>query len=169
MADHHLTTTVQRHRKMSEKPVVTTNNGLFLVLGAAVQNQQNSRYNVCLYCPVVVLRPGRPEVRILPVAPRAAPCGVLLFLFCMDFMEQQKKGFEQSMPHALRPAGQQRPGGAFLGRGMANPFGYAKKRIAMYFCNAFFYSDFRIILVAYHLPHRCTDLLPAFHFSADSQ
>ena len=115
------------------------------------------------------LRPGRPEVRILPVAPRAAPCGVLLFLFCMDFMEQQKKGFEQSMPHALRPAGQQRPGGAFLGRGMANPFGCAKKRIAMYFCNAFFYSDSRIILVAYHLPYRCTDLLPAFHFSADSQ
>lgn len=39
MPDHHLTTTVQRHRKMSEKPVVTTNNGLFLVLGADVQNQ----------------------------------------------------------------------------------------------------------------------------------
>ena len=31
--DHHLTTTVQPHRKMSKKPVVTTNNGLFLVLG----------------------------------------------------------------------------------------------------------------------------------------
>ena len=68
MADHHLTTTVQRHRKMSKKPVVTTNNGLFSILVSAVQNQQNSRCNVCLYCPVVVLRPGRPEVRILPVA-----------------------------------------------------------------------------------------------------
>ena len=33
MPDHHLTTTVQPHRKMSEKPVVTTNNGLFLVFG----------------------------------------------------------------------------------------------------------------------------------------
>ena len=73
---------------MPKKPVVTTNNGLFLVLGAAVQNQQISRFNVSLYRPVVVLRPGRPEVRILPVAPRAAPYGVLLFLFCMDFMEQ---------------------------------------------------------------------------------
>ena len=30
--DHHLTTTVQRHYKMPEKPVVTTNNGLFLVV-----------------------------------------------------------------------------------------------------------------------------------------
>ena len=73
---------------MPKKPVVTTNNGLFLVLGAAVENQQISRFNVSLYRPVVVLRPGRPEVRILPVAPRAAPYGVLLFLFCMDFMEQ---------------------------------------------------------------------------------
>ena len=73
---------------MPEKPVVTTNNGLFLVLVVTVQNQQNSRSNVSLYHPVVVLRPGRPEVRILPVAPRAAPYGVLLFLFCMDFMEQ---------------------------------------------------------------------------------
>ena len=73
---------------MPKKPVVTTNNGLFPVLGTAVQNQQISRFNVSLYRPVVVLRPGRPEVRILPVAPRAAPYGVLLFLFCMDFMEQ---------------------------------------------------------------------------------
>jgi hypothetical protein len=86
--DHRLTTTVQWHYKMLEKPVVTTNNGLFPVLAANVQNQQNSRFNASLYCPVVVLRPGRPEVRILPVAPRAAPYGVLLFLFCMDFMEQ---------------------------------------------------------------------------------
>ena len=31
--DHHLTTTVQSHIKMPKKPVVTTNNGLFLVLG----------------------------------------------------------------------------------------------------------------------------------------
>ena len=152
---------------MSEKPVVTTNNGLFPVLAANVQNQQNSRFIVSLYHPVVVLRPGRPEVRILPVAPRAAPYGVLLFLFCMDFMGQQKGGFEQPVPRALRPAGQKRPGGAFLGRGLANPFGRAKKRIAMYFCNALFYSDFRIILVAYHLPRPCTDLLPAARFSAD--
>ena len=43
-----------------------------------------------------------------------------------------------------------------------------KKRIAMYFCNAFF-PDFRIILVAYHLPHQCIVLLPAVHFSVDLQ
>ena len=86
----------------------------------------------------VIFRPGRSEVRILPVAPRAAPYGVLLFLFCMNFVGQQKGGFEQPVPRALRPAGQKRPGGAFLGRGLANPFGRAKKRIAMYFCNAFF-------------------------------
>ena len=57
--DHHLTTTVQRHYKMPEKPVVTTNNGLFPVLGATVQSQQNSRFNVGLYRLVVVLRQER--------------------------------------------------------------------------------------------------------------
>ena len=66
--DHRLTTTVQWHYKMLEKPVVTTNNGLFLVLAVNVHNQQNSRSNASLYHSVVVLRPGRPEVRILPVA-----------------------------------------------------------------------------------------------------
>ena len=73
------------------------------------------------------------------------------------------------MPRALRPARRKRPGGAFLGRGLAKPFGRAKKRIAMYFCNVLFYSDFRIILAAYHLPHRCISLLPAVHFSVDLQ
>ena len=67
--DHHLTTTVQSHIKMLKKPVVITDNRLFLVLAANVQNQQNSRFYVRLRRPVVVLRPGRPEVRILPVAP----------------------------------------------------------------------------------------------------
>ena len=67
------------------------------------------------------------------------------------------------------PRGAETPGGAFLGRGLANPFGRTKKRIAMYFFNALFYSDFRIILVAYHLPHRCTVLLTAVHFSVDLQ
>ena len=161
---------MQRNCKTPKKPFVTTNNGLFLVLAANVQSQQNSRSNVSLYHPAVVLRPGRPEVRILPVAPRAAPYGVLLFLFCMNFVGQQKGGFEQPVPRALRPAGQKRPSGAFLGRGLANPFGRTKKRIAMYFCNALFVLmlfRFRIILVAYHLPHPCTDLLPAVRFSAD--
>ena len=59
--DHHLTTTVQRNCKTPKKPVVTTDNGLFLVLVVTVQNQQILRFNVGLYRPVVVLRPGRPE------------------------------------------------------------------------------------------------------------
>ena len=66
--DHHLTTTVQSPLKMPKKPVVITDNRLFPVLGAAVQSQQNLRFSVCLRRLVVVLRPGRPEVRILPVA-----------------------------------------------------------------------------------------------------
>lgn len=56
MPDHHLTTTVQWCCKISEKPIVTTNNGLFLVLEATVQNQHNLRSNASLYRPVVVLR-----------------------------------------------------------------------------------------------------------------
>ena len=62
--DHRLTTTVQWHYKMLEKPVVTTNNGLFLVLAATVQNQHNLRSNASLYRPVVVLRRQVPGVRI---------------------------------------------------------------------------------------------------------
>ena len=54
--DHHLTTTVQSHIKMPKKPVVTTNNRLLPVLGAAVQNKQNLRFIDGLYRPVVVLR-----------------------------------------------------------------------------------------------------------------
>ena len=62
--DHRLTTTVQWHYKMQEKPVVTTNNGLFLVLAANVQNQHNLRFIDGLYRPVVVLRRQVPGVRI---------------------------------------------------------------------------------------------------------
>ena len=62
--DHRLTTTVQWHYKMLEKPVVTTNNGLFLVLAANVQNQHNLRFIDGLYRPVVVLRRQVPEIRI---------------------------------------------------------------------------------------------------------
>ena len=73
--DHHLTTTVQSHTKMPKKPVVITTNGLFPVLAANVQNQQNSRFIVSLYHPVVVLRCQVPGVRIPSGAPRAAYYG----------------------------------------------------------------------------------------------
>lgn len=63
--DHHLTTTVQSHIKMLKKPVVITDNRLFPVLAANVQNQQNSRSYVRLCRRVVVLRRQVPGVRIL--------------------------------------------------------------------------------------------------------
>ena len=94
--------------------------------------------------------------------------GAALFVL-HEFYGAVKEGIrKQPVPRALRPAGQKRPGGAFLGRGLANPFRHTKKRIAMCFCNALF-PDFRIILVAYHLPHQCIVLLPAVHFSVDLQ
>ena len=67
--DHHLTTTVQSDIKMPKKPVVTTNNRLFLVLAVNVQNQQNLRSYVRLCRPVVVLRRQVPGVRIPSCAP----------------------------------------------------------------------------------------------------
>ena len=82
--DHHLTTTVQFPFKTPKKPVVTTTNGLFLVLGVTVQNQQNSRLNVDPYCPVVVLGLQRSQVRIQSAAYKEAHCNVILqcaFLF----------------------------------------------------------------------------------------
>ena len=65
MPDHHLTTTVQPHHKMSKKPIVTTNNGLFLVLVVNVHNQQNLRSNASLYRRVVVLRRQVPGFEFL--------------------------------------------------------------------------------------------------------
>ena len=65
---------------MSKKPVVTTNNGLFLVLAANVQNQQNLRFIDGLYRPVVVLRRQVPEVRI--------PSGALKNLIAMHFCNE---------------------------------------------------------------------------------
>lgn len=58
--DHRLTTTVQGCCKTPKKPVVITDNGLFLVLGAAVQDQQILRFIVSLYRPVAVLRRHMP-------------------------------------------------------------------------------------------------------------
>lgn len=60
-------------------------------------------------------------VRIPPSAPRAAPCGVLLFYFYSKLCKGCKVGFEQPVPGALRPSGQKCPGGAFLGRGRIPP------------------------------------------------
>ena len=43
------------------------------------------------------------------------------FYFCSKLCKGCKVGFEQPVPGALRPAGQKRPSGAFLGRGRIPP------------------------------------------------
>ena len=48
--------------------------------------------------------------------------GAALFVL-RGFYGAVKEEFEQPVPRALRPTWQKRPGGAFLGRGLANPFG----------------------------------------------
>ena len=91
--DHHLTTTVQSYIKMPKKPVVTTNNGLFLVLVVTVQNQQNSRFSVGLYCHVVVLRQLRQ--------------GRFLTCFCaiQRDLHPQKRGGQRWSDHELTTIG----------------------------------------------------------------
>ena len=56
------------------------------------------------------------------------------FYFCNKLCKGCKVGFEQPVPRALRPAGQKRPGGAFLGRGLANPFRRTKNALQCTFC-----------------------------------
>ena len=91
--------------------------------------------------------------------------GAVLFVL-HGFYGAVKERIRTARAPRFASRGKKRPGGAFLGRGLANPFERTKKRIAMYFCNAFF-PDFRIILVAYHLRHQCIALLPVDHFSTD--
>ena len=55
-------------------------------------------------------------VRIPPSAPKAAPCGALLFIFAANYAR-----FEQPVPGALRPAGLQQSCGLLQGRGRIPP------------------------------------------------
>ena len=78
---------------MSEKPVVITDNGLFLISRATVQNQQILRFNAGLSRPVMVLRRQVLGVRIPSGAlkKRIAMCfcnalfGFMLFWFQNHF------------------------------------------------------------------------------------
>lgn len=55
-------------------------------------------------------------VRIPPSAPKAAPCGALLFIFAANYAR-----FEQPVPGALRPTGLQQSCGLLQGRGRIPP------------------------------------------------
>ena len=60
--------------------------------------------------------------------------GCCSFCFAWILWSSKRGGFEQPVPRALRPAGQKRPDGAFLGRGLANPF----RRTRKHYCDVFF-------------------------------
>ena len=63
--------------------------------------------------------------------------GAALFVL-HGFYGAVKEGDSNSpCPRALRPAGQKRPGGAFLGRGLANPFGHVKSALQCTFAMRF--------------------------------
>ena len=63
--------------------------------------------------------------------------GCCSFCFARILWGSKRGEFEQPVPRALRPAGQKRPGGAFLGRGLANPFGRAKRLWQKCCCSLF--------------------------------
>mgnify|MGYP002749481066 CR=1 FL=1 len=103
--DHHLTTTVQFPFKTPKKPVVTTNNRLFPVLGATVQSQKNSRFIVSLYHPVVVFtllrhrqrRQDKNRHRTHPTDHRKRPRAVfasystMLFTYCLPLQSKHSE------------------------------------------------------------------------------
>ena len=132
--DHHLTTTVQLSCKMSEKLVVMSNNRLFLVLGRNCAEStkftfQRQSIPSCRSSPTRKARGSNPPGR----TKSSTLWGAALFVLHGFYGAVKGGGFEQPVPRALRPAGQKRPSGAFLGRGLANSFGTPENLIAMYF------------------------------------
>ena len=138
--DHRLTTTVQWHYKMLEKPVVTTNNGLFLVLGRNCAEStkftfQRQSILPCRSSPTRKARGSNPPGR----TKSSTLWGAALFVL---------HGFYGAAKGRIRTARAPR----FASRGAETPRwgvsrarlgeslrAYKKKRIAMYFCNALFF------------------------------
>ena len=131
--DHHLTTTVQRYYKMPEKPVVTTNNGLFLGLAATMQNQQSLRFNASLDRPVVVLRRQVPGVRIPSGAPRAASYGCCSFCFARILWGSKRRDSNSLCPALCVPRGRNAPVGVSRAR-----LGESLRAHLKTHCNVFF-------------------------------
>ena len=156
---------------MPKKPVVTTNNGLFLVLGVTYAGATNftlRRLSIpsCRSSPTWKARGSNPPGR----TKSSTLWGAALFVL---------HGFYGAVKEGLRTARAPR----FASRGAETPqWGVSRARLGVslrahsktslqcVFAMRFFlycYSGFRIILAAYHLPHPCTDLLPAVRFSAN--
>ena len=64
--------------------------------------------------------------------------GAALFVL-HGFYGAAKEGIRTARAPRFASRGAETPSGASLGRGLANPFGRTKKRIAMYFCNVLFF------------------------------
>ena len=94
MVFHHLVV-AHAGRTMPKKPVVITNNRLFLVLEAAVQSQQSSRFNVGLYRPVVVLRRRVPQLGKFLRAPLKKR---IAMYFCNALLGLMLFGFQNHFP-----------------------------------------------------------------------
>ena len=95
--------------------------------------------------------------------------GCCSFCFARMLWGSKKGGDSNSpCPALCVPRGRNAPVGRFQGAAWRIPSGAPKSALQCTFAMRFF-SDFRIILVAYHLPHWCTVLLTAVHFSVDLQ
>ena len=60
-------------------------------------------------------------VRIPPSAPKAAPCGALLFIFAANYARAARWDSNSPCPALCVPPGKNAPVGAFLGRGRIPP------------------------------------------------
>ena len=154
---------------MPKKPVVITTNGLFLVLVVTVQNQQI--YVSASVC-VALSQFSDPEGQRFESSRSHQEqhlMGCCSFCFAWILWGSKRRDLNSPCPALCVPRGRNAPVGRFEGAAWRIHSGTQKSALQCTFAMRFFYSDFRIILVAYHLPHRCTVLLTAVHFSVDLQ
>ena len=107
--DHRLTTTVQWHYKMLEKPVVTTNNGLFLVLGRNCAEStkftfQRQSISPCRSSPTRKARGSNPPGR----TKSSTLWGAALFVFCR-FYGAVKEGIRTARAPRFASRGAETP------------------------------------------------------------
>ena len=131
--DHHLTTTVQAAPQNVGKARCDNQQRVFSCFGGKCAEPTKFTFHrqsipPCRSSPTRKARGSNPPGR----TKSSTLWGAALFVL-HGFYGAVKEGIRTPVPRALRPAGQKRPGGAFLGRDLANPFGHTKKRIAMYF------------------------------------
>ena len=95
--------------------------------------------------------------------------GCCSFCFARILWGCKRGGFVQPVPPRFASRGAETPQWGVSRARLGESLRVRQKAHCNVLLQCAFYSDFRIILVAYHLLHRCTVLLTAVHFSVDLQ